>query len=572
MARAAARPPHAPMRETSALGRVSQLGPPAAGLRPQAPWGGVRPASGLRGGPVGADGQHPMLSSSWAAVAARRVAPLPTATAPSSGAGGGAAAASSIGGGDGGAPVSMPIVDADGFYTADGRGRAVRGPMPAQRSDPPAGDAQAAEAAPAAADGEPAYLAAAADEAMAQDTCDDGTPIDGAEPHRPTADELRERLARDQRVLEFIVQQGFANDDPTRVAAVQQVAAAKAALQGATPGVAITKRLVWAEKALLRARRSQANMEQAIADLDDDYQRERDERMAKLHQLRARTKEREGKLAEVSRQAAAAFQSPASADGGGTELREAVGTIDGPIRDAVLEAMGQAPEGSPLRTRLAGALGTLDELRGMVTRAARPRWADEYDMADSDDEHAWRHEEDGEQQQYAGDGWQDHADGYWDGWGSWRQRLPHSTYPGGAGDNAMDTSDAQAPHWISGQGNAATGPSWDRAWKRGRRATQDVHGMQGRHVAPEGADVADHEDTARLQAAHQDAAASAAAATAPSPAPPTPVAADNPALERRKQAVWDMAQDQGVAIASEDIARMSSGELEDWAIANLDQL
>ncbi len=513
-----------------------------------------------------------MLSSSWAAVAARRVAPLPAARAPASGTSGGAAAASSSGGGDGGPAALAPIVDAEGFFTADGRGRAVRGPPPPQRPDVPTADTQAAEATTAATGGEPNPQATAAEESAAQEADGGEAASAEADSRCPSADELRERLTREQRVLEFIVQQGFAEDDPTRVAAAQQVAAAKAALQSATPGVAITKRLVWAEKALLRARRGQANMEQAIADLDDEYQRERDERMAKLHQLRARTKEREEKLAEVSRQAAAAFQSPSSVDGGGEGLREAVATIDGPIRDTVLEAMGQAPEGSPLHTRLAGTLGALDELRGMVTRAARPRWADEYDMADSDDEQAWEHDQGDEHRHGAGGDWHDHADGYWDGWGSWRQPQPRSTYPGGANDDAMDTSDAHAPYWIGGRDEAAAGSSWDRAWKRGRRASQDARGTQGRHVAPEEPAIEEHEEEARRQAAHQDAAAAAAATPALAPAPPTPVVADNPALERRKQAVWDLAQDQGVAIASEDIARMSSGELEDWALANLDQL
>ncbi len=74
----------------------------------------------------------------------------------------------------------------------------------------------------------------------------------------------------------------------------------------------------------------------------------------------------------MSRKAAEEFRALGS-DGGDRPLREAVGTIDGPLRDAVNEALESAPEGSPLRTRLSGALGSLDALRGLVEQVAKPR-------------------------------------------------------------------------------------------------------------------------------------------------------------------------------------------------------
>ncbi len=78
------------------------------------------------------------------------------------------------------------------------------------------------------------------------------------------------------------------------------------------------------------------------------------------------------------------------------------------------------------------------------------------------------------------------------------------------------------------------------------------------------AGVTDHANAARLQAATNDAAAIAQG----EPAPPTPNLADQ-ALERRKQEVWDLAQDQGVQVTVEAIASMASEDLEEWATKHL---
>ncbi len=509
-----------------------------------------------------------MLSSTWAGVAARRPTTQPSARAtPGAAAGGTSSATVSGGGGGGGAQAAVPMADADGFITVGGNGKARRGSQPSEpvtacgpvAAPPPNGDAGA--------DITQSQDMGDADGAGFHDAHDGAQPNGEEEAQEATSDDLRGKLAREQRVLAFVVQQGYQEGDPVRDAAEHQVAAAKAAWEATRPGVAVTTRLMWAEKALLRARRGQAKMEQTIANLDDDYERQRGEYMAQLHQLRARTRGREEKLAEVSRQAAEEFQHP-EAGGDGAQIREAVGTIDGPIRDAVLEAMQQAPEGSPLHIRLSGALGTLAELRGMVTRVARPRWADQYDMADSDDEQWWGYDDD----QNADDGWQSQGGGFWDGWGRGSSWPPQVEPAGAAADgDAMDTGDVQAPPWIGSGADARHGSTWiwsDRSWKRGRWYGQDASGMQGRHNAHEDPNMEDHERAACLQAAHQDAALAATN----QPAPPTPVVAENPALERRKQAIWDLAQDQEVPITSDEIARMSSGELEDWAIANLDQL
>ncbi len=76
---------------------------------------------------------------------------------------------------------------------------------------------------------------------------------DGVEPP-PSADALKEEWQQEQKLLELLVQRGYAAEHPVRVAAQRQVEAAHKAWTGASPGVAVTQRLLWADKALQRAR------------------------------------------------------------------------------------------------------------------------------------------------------------------------------------------------------------------------------------------------------------------------------------------------------------------------------
>jgi hypothetical protein len=51
-------------------------------------------------------------------------------------------------------------------------------------------------------------------------------------------------------------------------------------------------------------------------------------------------------------------------------------------------------------------------------------------------------------------------------------------------------------------------------------------------------------------------------------APPTPRAEDH-ALEARRRAIWDQAQNDGVEISAEEVASMDAVVLEEWAAAHL---
>ncbi len=375
----------------------------------------------------------------------------------------------------------------------------------------------------------------------------------------PTEEQLREVFDRDKRAVDYLLHQGFSADDPVLAAAEAQLAEAKRRWQAAKPGVAVTTRMVWAEQALTRARRGQAKLEQSIDDLDQKYEFERDQLLLQLAEARGRTREREAKLEEVSRQAAAEFSATDCNEG--EPLRRAADTLETQLAPAFQELLDLLPADSPARSKAEGVIGLLNDVHGTVDQAYRARGVEKYDIGNTDGDMDW--------ERGTGDGW-DHYGGYWeygdedgwyrDGWGDWRR---WATYPPAEYSTNMDTADVQVPHWMDPAADAQQTQAAARAWKRGRWYGEDPNGSQGRNQGGGDGGDRDHENTARLQAAIGDATIDAV-----EPAPPTPNVADAE-LNRRRQEVWDLAQDQGVEVTAAAVAQMVSEELEEWATANL---
>ncbi len=544
------RPP-LPQREVSALGRVTQPGPPNQGLRPAMAWRGAGTRLAAGEGPIGAGGSRPLLA--WAGVAARP--PPATLAAPSPPLVHGTGAAT-------------PRADADGFVAVSRRGRGAAAslaertcPSPHAASSGGGGDARTTTAASTGAgtsSGASGAEERPSTESASAGQADAGGLEEGGGEASPTSDELKDAWQRAQKLVDLLVQQGLQEGDPVREAAERQAEVAKRAWDGTKPGLGVSKRLVFAEQALYRARKSQAKMEQSISDLDAEYEAERERRQQTLAALRTRTREREEFLAQLSRQAAEEFQGVGfGADG--DHARLAVETVEGPIRDAMQEALNTAPVGSDLRTRLEGAMGALAEVSTTIARVARAGWSSgaphHFDLGGDGYSGDWADEEDdyqgGQAHWYSGE-WEER---YADGDQPWSDELPTVD---------MDTAEVSAP---AGYGAAASGtdggPPQGRVPKRWRKEGEDENGVQGRHADP--ADVpADHERAARLQAAASDAAA----AGGPVPAPPTPNLA-LVALEQKRQEIWDLAQDQGAEVSYEAVAQMSMQQLEEWKVAHL---
>ncbi len=598
-----------PQRERFALGRppLSAQGIPPAGLRPQAApslrTGGLAGAPTSRPAAVGADGRRPQLA--WAGVAARPPPPTaPTATtAPQPCASGDAQPRAHTGprvattGPQ--RPAGGPIVDEEGFTLVQrqtGGTAATSAATEAQRPgreevlDGRGGGASPTDVTMDATD-DGGGEAARADN-QSHDPAE-GADLDEGGTASPSAEELKAAWQQEQGLLDLLVQRGYSADHPVRMAAQQQVDEAHRAWMGATPGVAVTQRLLWADKALQRVKKGQARLEQELDDLDRSYEHDRHQLCQRLHEQRARVKMREAKLAELSREAAGAFKAGGGEDDEGVDvIRGAVDAIESQLAPAMRAAHDLAPEGSPLRAKLEEAMDTIAAVHGMATHASKARWADVYDMScDDEGDPRW---EDG----HDDDGWHQPR-GWWPNSRShaaWDDGRHHSQWDRqpwfGAGGNygdddgaTMDTGDVQVPSWMRAEGCDDT--QWGyRSWKRGRREAEDAAGLQGRLVGGGASSEArDHESTALLQAQVQDARAQQqqqqqqqqhqprdqqqpAAVGAEGPAPPTPRAEDH-ALEERRRAVWDQAQNDGVPIAAEDLAGMDSATLEEWAAAHL---
>ncbi len=587
--------------QASYCGIATRTGPPPIQLRPQAQWNRSGEAAERTRGPIGADGRQPLLSASWAGVAARRPA---AAQAASSGAcnvvraeggqrtaiSGGAAANGGmhVGGGGGSASGPTPSVggvggtlsgqQAQSATGSDGFTLVPRGRYSSQRataattgevgvttsadinggangggggdgaSEQPEGDGGQQAAAP-----EPA-----GEDAAEPQQADDG----------PSEEELQSQMSRDKRLVEWLTEQGYADDHLVRVDAAWRAAESERAWRDTRPGVAVSQRLVWAERALTRAEKAQAKQEQNLDELDRWHEAERLAQDQWLGELRDRTRKYEANLAEISHQAAVEYRST----GNGAEdgpLRDAADALEEHVTPATEDLLSQIPMDSPIRGKVEHVVGVLKGVQGTVASASRHRWADTYDIGDDaswEDGNEGDGNHGGERQNPAWDAplyghVEQQGNEWWrDAWGQWhRWNACSSTYR----YESMDTGDVQVPPWMDPA--AQRDPSAARANKRGKPNDEDPNGMQGRHVDAGDDDSGDHENAARLQAAFSDAAMAAAAAT---PAPTTPNGVDL-ALERRKQEVWDLAQDQGAEITCEAIANMASEELEEWATAYL---
>ncbi len=196
----------------------------------------------------------------------------------------------------------------------------------------------------------------------------------------------------------------------------------------------------------------------------------------------------------------------------------------------------------------------------MVARTTRRRWADYYELDEWDGDDDW---------------WTNepiHCD-YWghprDHWHGWCDHGYGQGMQGGCDQTAgaMDTSDAKAPPWIYNPADGGDGVAWGgRAWKKGRWHDTSGDDAQGRHHHGDGG--GEGRSSGTHEQAHQH---DAATPTAVPPAPPTPTP-EEVALNQRRQAVWDQAQNESVEVSCEDLLRMSAEELEAWAAAHLGQI
>ncbi len=282
-----------------------------------------------------------------------------------------------------------PIVDADGFQVVQRRSASSRG-----GNGTTAASTETAAAAPAADIPPPATPRNNDDDADVAMGDDGGTQPpprreaageDDDEPEMveegPSEQELMDQMQLDQRLLAWVKAQGLEEGHPRRVQAEQQAAESRRAWQGTRPRATPSSRMRWAEEALLKARKGAARMEQAIAELDEWYEDERDARQRSLQEWRTKVKMREEKLADITREAAENYSPEAIADPSDPKtglLQEAFQSLGQSIGPALEQLREAAPEGSEMQQRINTTLSAVFDLYGTIGSAVSTEYQQEY--------------------------------------------------------------------------------------------------------------------------------------------------------------------------------------------------
>ncbi len=224
------------------------------------------------------------------------------------------------------------------------------------------------------------------------DHCMDQTPwaeweedadAQGEEAYEPTEEELKGFWEAAKEVLAYAKRQGYPPEHPVRQNAQNHVDETLAQWQAVRPPKAIPARMGWAEEALQRARKAQAKAEQELDDLDRQYELDREEKQRILQEARERTRERERKLAELSKEAAEEYRTDGG-DDGVKMLRGTFRTLDTEVGPALEAALGRADQGSEQHAVLQRALQAVMVLHGALGVARGGEATDYFDMAEQD--------------------------------------------------------------------------------------------------------------------------------------------------------------------------------------------
>ncbi len=348
---------------------------------------------------------------------------------------------------------------------------------------------------------------------------DDGD--QGHEAYAPSEEELRGYWEAAKEVLAYARRQGYPPEHPVRQNAQRHVDETLAEWQAVRPPKAIPTRMGWAEEALQRARRAQAKAEQDLDDLDRQYEIDREEKQRVLREARDRTKEREQKLAELSREAAEEYRT----DGGDSEvkmLRGTYRTLDTEVGPALEAALGKADQGSEQHAVLQKALQAVLVLHGALGVATGGDAADYFDLSEQDGAPPT---EPTTQQEPSG---------------------------GGAASSDMDTSAARPPRWMEQNDNKRGGTDASASgignppprWKK-NRTTEEEGAIRGAAGAAGGSAAGAGNVTAAGAQGQDDEFAT------------------------RRAQIIEQATQEGADAPAEYLRQLAPEALEEWARENL---
>ncbi len=340
---------------------------------------------------------------------------------------------------------------------------------------------------------------------------DDGT--------EPTADDLRGTWEAAKDLLAHIKKQGHPEGHPLRRNAQEQVDKAYAEWQSAKPPTAPSKRMVWAEQALERARRALARAEQDLDDFDRDYELEREKNMSTLNDARVKLRERTQYLADLSREAADEYD-PSAGASNSAMLLDHFNSLDQHVGPVLEDLLATLPAESEQHAMLKVALEKVVSMHASLGVATGGATADFYDMSDGPAEN--------EAPGRAADG------------GSAEQQAQRN----------MDTTDVRVPRWMEDH-NKRAGPGGTDAGRGGVPRWKKVC-----------VDVSGPSQTDRGGGDHGDNPGTTDGTL-------NPTDDQNDGCSKRRAEIIAQAQRDGVEMPPGHLEQLCPGALEEWAKENL---
>jgi hypothetical protein len=518
-------------------------------------------------GPVGAAGTKPLLA--WPTPAPAQVAAGAAQDKQQ-----GAVGAKTLAGGR-----RDPIVGADGFTQVDRGGGGKQASSACSSGDKTGADSAKLEPQQGTAGGGGGSGDEEQGSADAEMDLHDGDPIGDssgdAAPSRgealdqaPAADSkeqadpevLKLRWEREKELLDLLRRQGRDEGDPTLVDAERRCEAAKAEWDAARGPQRMSRPLGRAEAAVYKARARQAAAEQAIGDLDAEYEAKRAEFQQELAEARRSTKLREAELVELQRSVARGSSQVQANDDDGAVV-DFARRLDG-IAPKLQALLAKLTTGTEEHASVVETISALAGVAGAASQAAarrrEPR-AQQFHIGGNkaDDAQSIATEVEagaGEEQHYCY--YQRGAGGYqhdqWYGGGS-----HHSQYNYGGG------------YWTGGQGGWYGNDGWGATQYPAQPAAaagaaQLVEGRAEVSTGNAGAWADDAERRRAEQAyADQQAAQSAGFAT------PQAAAAAAEVHAKLVAEIRQQAEANGVSCADVDLDNMPTAQLEDWKKANI---
>ncbi len=440
-------------------------------------------------------------------------------------------------------------VDADGFIRVGAspkhQGQLGGGAKGAERNHAAAGTGTDPRGA-----GQQGLAAADDDEQQVDVDGDADSGGDGQEAAQATdVDELRKYWEDAKELLAFAKRQGHPEGHPARRAAQRQVDEAFAEWRAATPPKAVHARMGWAEEALRRAQRAQAKAEQELEELDRQYELERQQCVQTLQAARDKTREREQKLAELSREAAEEYQGDASGDEGRL-LRGTFKTLDAQVGPALEELLASMEKGSVQYNILHQTLQNVTTLHAALGVATGGSAADVFDMA-------------------AGE---EGATGPAGG----AQKAEAS---GGTDDSPMDTADVRAPRWMEPKRGgepdpASTTGAQPPRWKKcrsggGGDAWPSAEGQPAPNVGGAGGASSGGETAAAAASTSGTATVPTETATAGAAAATARDGAQGEEFDARRRQIILQAQTDNIDVPPGYLQQLCPEALEEWAKEHL---